>query len=84
MSGCCVKKLTKNKIDECKECIDLFSHGTRLTNEEKGYLEHNMQFINLRDEGGLIWPNMIVVTLCGIVVTTFHAIMNNETMMENL
>ena len=71
MSGYCIKKLIRNKIDECKECIDLFSHGTTLTNEEKGCLEHNMTFLNLNDEGSLIWPKMIVVTLCGILVTTF-------------
>ena len=42
-----------------------------------------MQFLNLRDEGGLIWPKISIVTICGITVTTFQAIMSNETMMAD-
>ena len=40
--------------------------------------------MDIRDEGRLMWPKMNVFTLCGIVVTTFHAIMNDEKLMEDL
>ena len=82
--GCCVKKLIKNKIGEYEECIQIFSYGTNLNDDEKLYQEHNIHFMNIRDECGLMWPKMNVVTLCGIVVTTFQVTMNDEKTMEDL
>ena len=75
------KKITKNKIGECEECIEKISCGTNLNEDEKTCLECNIHFMNVRDEGGLMWPKMNAVALCGIAITTFQAIMNDEKIM---
>jgi len=47
-------------------------------------IEYNMQFMNLRDEGGLIWPKINTVTLCRTIVIIFKAIINDTKIMADL
>ena len=47
-------------------------------------IKHNMKHMNLRDEGGLIWPKMNTATLYGIVVTAFNKIIENSTFIKKL
>ena len=44
----------KNEIKECKECISNFSFGINLNNYNKMPIEYSIQFMNVRDKGGLM------------------------------
>ena len=46
--------------------------------EEKIYQEHDVSFLNLRDNGGLMWPKLNAVALFGLVFTSLYNMLNDE------
>ena len=77
-----MKKLVKNNLKGCEKCHAFFAYGKNISDDEKIMLEYNTKFMNIRNEGGLIWPKNNVNTLCGIVVTTFSNLLKDSKLMS--
>ena len=45
---------------------------------------HNETFVGIRDEGGLVWPTIHVVRVCGIVIETFQRSLSDENLCKSL
>ena len=73
IAGYVVKKLLGNSPIKWKAFLNKITcgHGFKLNSSFKSIIPHNPLHIELRDEGALIWPSRIVVTMAGIIIKKF-------------
>ena len=51
--------------------------------EEKIHQEHNISYLNLKDDGSLAWPKLNAMTLFGLVFTALYSMLSNEEIMND-
>lgn len=78
-----VKKLINRMPIKCIECLNTVSHGWNIANNDKLFVEHNISHIELRDDGGLIWPSKIIIIVRGIIKTIFERFLQSETLLND-
>ena len=69
-----INKLLRNRPIKCKMCLNKITcrHGYELNSSFKSIIAHSTLYIELRDEGDLIWPSRIVVILAGGIIIYFE------------
>ena len=82
-SGYILKKMLDRNKFECSEFAKCFSYGKNICDEEKIYQEWNISYLNLRENGGLMWPKLNAVMLFGLVLNALYNILNNEEIMND-
>ena len=83
IAGYGVKKLMNRTPIYCIECLNTVSHGRNMTDNEKLFMEYNISYMELRDEGGLIWPSKIIVIMYGIIKIIFEEFLQSETLLND-
>ena len=85
IAGFGVKKLFGKVTIKCRLCTNALSHGHGRTINAlaKSAITCNAHCINMRDEGGLMWPSHVAVLLCGIIIKCFEKILNSNSLMKD-
>ena len=83
IAGYRVKKLFDRKSVNCKAFVDKLSYGHNLDKMNKMRFPHNVEYVDFRYDGGLLWPSRIVVMLTGVVIKLFEQILASEDFMND-
>ena len=58
-------------------------HGYELNSSFKSIIGHNTLYIELRDEGGLIWPSRIAVIMASVIINFFELFLYESELNSN-
>ena len=64
-------------------CLHKITHSHKIPMSVISVIGHSTTFIGIRDEGGLVWPIIYVVCVCGIVIENFQLLLSNENLCKS-
>ena len=82
IAGYGVKKLFHRVSVKCQVCANKLSCSCNLNQMRKIGISCNIEHIDLRDEGGLLWPSKIVAMLTGAIIKLFEWILASNNLMN--
>ena len=78
IAGHGLKKFLDRKPTSCLTCLNKMTHGRNILMSATSTIGCNTTFIAIRDEGGLVWPTIHIVHICGIAIEIFQHLLSNE------
>ena len=66
--------LTKRTPIKSQQCINksIYGKGYTLSYQSKSLIAYNTTYLELRDEGGLLWPSRITACIAGMTTSFFE------------
>ena len=85
IAGCRLTKLMKRTPIKCHSCINksIYGQGCTLSYQSKRLMSCNTTYLELRDEGGLLWPSKIMACIAGMMKSFFDYFLSSEDLLND-
>ena len=82
VAGFALKKLMDKCQINCTSCVSKMMHGRNLCGEKIKSLCYNTSCMEIRDEGGLLWPTKEIIFIGGYVIKFFEHFLKSENLLK--
>ena len=56
-------------------CLNKITHGRNMPINMVSKIGHNISLIGIRDDGGLLWSTIYLVSICGVIIEMFNILL---------